>query len=1484
MSDLSMSIEQGLTIEGQSVKPKPEVSPSPENETVIRSWEKIEEIAKKNTPAGQEQSEEEHGIRQLSVTDKVRRQGLLLQARMERVSNLNSFNALVDYLESTVVETGYKEIKVRKGLSEDEKQRILEGWKAKGYRGDIYSFHEYDSDKQAELSLRYDYPLQIKRENIGPLKNLITSNNDPVGLMKDLRKMGFYATEWKLKDRAYMQKVGQLFAAPHAKEAIELASGISRWGSEWLPQDGYSRRAGREVGHIDFLINLANSPDPKSVFPPDLVQKIDTLSTALKMRVGAAEIEQLKLIMANPQYLELASYIAGDITASSGYGYDVPVYENILALDKAGLIKPLLALHRSGIQFWAPGQIPPGMPYEKLFNSWEAEKNPEVTRTEATQTLTNILADSEIQTFVNDPQRREYAKELTRLVGYSPNLNFLPTINSTFPQRADVINLYNFFTRVVQDRPNLNEFISFVKESPEVVSVYTDPKFSEFLQQLQEKVGYIPNRYEIYNKGEDNKILKLYKDESLREGILKDETAAIIRAIRKDRRFNLEDALWYTRLASIPHSLEAINALNGLGYNFSYGYLEQAIEYIAKVPEVLEKLSSQEAANLVKRLKEEFRYDISGQDIQNFVDLLDDKDTQAELFKPEIIEFIHKIRPHGIIHWPDIKAILAMDSPTRELLAKLSDEFNFSPFFGASGLHGNDIFTNLLANNELREQLFSPRIVQAVRRLQEEFNYGNFEFNDIQTIINLSDGFVDFVAFMQDRYQYKFQKNDLKTLVQLSANREGFPASTIEGLTVYGYQLKLADIPHLNVLTPHIDELRDVLNVLSTSLGHVFNIGYTGTYLKLINTPGLAERIKATEGVIDKGELANQNNFRLFVNLQCDANVYNHAKKLLEDDYFKNIRDASNRITQFLNSLYREELPAPAVAKIFTISTKATELDRLALKLGVNVEIAKAANREDWYGPLLEASNFQETSDALTRLMTELAIPAIYTDLQDAALAQKQNELLQLASTDKEFGDILDICCRSVGIYGQKYGIDQGNFDIIMGGIRQALELNLERNPRAYLQKRAELSAHQFDRIFEGFPQEVRGKVLQSWLDLSSTRRLRVSGEVVTAEEVTLNRLNRIKDIVQTDLSVHLEELFLTKIKELEQAQQQGDIDAPGAEQLAIYRQYLLTPEGILRKDIPSLYRSVETFIRSSQQALKNPGVAKEEKVRLGKSLGTYQAISDSLEALYRLGTISEKRYKARRDYVNEMDKYIGEFSGALKKLRILDPERRATDVNTRALEEEVLLDFGKLRGTMTEEGISGQTAMETVSTVTFRDLARAPEMTLSCQRLTEVTGYNHAAYSRLLDGSNEMIDIYELRNGEKNRLARSFIELSRVNIAGENQPRLAILIDREYVNPQYQNFSLQFSKEMITHMLDRINVVPEVSLLFDSYRIGATPEVEEILKARGYQMRQVSGEYLINESNVKLQKYYDSMGGAIDVSRPYYRPFGGFYIVEKAA
>lgn len=1604
-----MGIEQGVVVEQQPKRPDLSQVPSQEVATPQprqvnlevaykteldkykaeqltpqqRTWEILERRAAETEPWYLQEAYEGYKPRQVSVAERLRRQALSLQARVEGVRDINQFQQLVDYFESTVTERESVYLKLPKGLSEERKKQEREKWAAKGYTSNHY-FDEYD--KYTSFSPKRQVPLRLKREQVKVLKGLMSSVNNPVEIAEGLRKIGFHFSEYPFSSGEQVAKLAQLFSAPHAREAIEAAQRVKHWNNEWFANTGgYGQRA-TEIGQIDFLIQLAQNPDPQAVLPDELVQKINVISGAMKQRVGVAEIERFKTIADNPDYLELASVISQ--YEGSYYRDGFPTFENMQALDQAGVLKPLVALRHAGIAIGDDS-------LKALFDSYEARDKPQEVRQQVIARLQEQLSDSEVQAFLQDPTKQEFVGVIANITGHPLHVNDLQSLETLFGEGLSKKNEAVYLVKLLYGgeerkyRPDLN-LISGIIRHGNALSAFTDQEFPRFLEDLRTKAGFRPSNYDLFVSSPDiSKIADVFNNPEMRQGITQDSTLEIIKALHpQGTDVDLYKPEYYIRLAQNPNTIRAIDLLKDLGCQFGgFNNLPDAdmIEDIANSPDSQAKLASPEMKGLASKLREEFRWKTRSYEIPRLLEIYDDKDIQQQLFAQDNLEFVKKMRPNGL-SLSEAKSLLMVDPPTRNLLVQLSDRFDYLPFFGWNGVMINqETLQRLLTDPQLRDRLFSENTQQLINKLRS-ISYYRFNPEQVEVLINLPSEFPDFIGKLRNKYNYYFRENDFGLLSNLYGDKENL-YKMLDGLVGSGYALDLKDLDNLTPLVGLADklpallaDLKDVLGYkfdskdtqllatlaggnfskerltslkglferyknqwnggfrlhwiqrvsvlensesvirqLEENTGHKFTLDDTESlrflvnapdkdkvfavlgvlqskfsmqfqmanmslYVSLSNFPDLGRKLDEAAMALPPGELNNANNLRLFASLGGEVSLYNHAQKLISDDYFRGIRDAKNRIGQFMGSIYRGEISDIAVARVFAVSTKATELDRLALKLGINAEIARAANREDWYTSLLQASNFQEANEGLTRLMTELALPVVYADLQGEEFTQKQNTLVELASKDREFGDILEICCRSVGIYGNKYPNRGVEFTTLMGAIRQSLDLNLERNPRAYLQRRTELSAHQFDRIFEGFPQEVRDRVMQTWLDLSSKRRLRVSGEVITAEEATLSRLNRIRDLVQTDLSVHLQALFMAKIGELETVTGRGEANGPGAEQLAIYKQYLLTPTGAIRQDIPRMYRSIETFVRSGQQTLKNPNTPKEEKAKLGKSVGTYQAISDSLKALYRLGTISEERYKARRDYLNELDKNIGEFSGALKRLRILDPERRSTDVNMSALEEEVLLDLGKLRGTMSEENVAGQTIFETESTVAFRDLARAPEMTQSCQRLTEVTGYNQAAYSRLVDGSNEMIDVYELRNGEKNRLARSFIELSKVNITGEEQPRLTILIDREYVNPQYQNFSLQFSTEMVAHMIDRIGGAPEVSLLFDSDRIAPTEQIAELLRQRGYQMRQVSGEYFINESNVKLAKYYDSLGGVTNVAQPSSRNFRNFYIIERVA
>jgi hypothetical protein len=1664
MSDAGIRLEQGPIIEQQprpaAAVEAPAQEPVPQQQRQIdiesfyrdevarhkakqalpgqKAWNEIKRaVANRASPHRQD---EERQPRPRSTMDKFHRQVLLVQARLEGIRDLGRFQELADYFESTVYENESRRVKVPRGLSDEQKKKVVEEWKAKGWHT-FYSIHEYENYRHASLRVTRNVPLRLDREHIKLMKGLISGENNPVELAEGLQKIGFWFNEHRLRSPDEMRTLGEFFTAPHAQETLELAQGISRWGYDWFANEGFYDKA-VEVGQIEFLAQLAQSPNPKAAFPPELVQKVNTLATALNMRVGVVEIGQLQTIMNNPDYLEFAAYLAKLRSSGSGLREErIPVFENIVALDQAGLLKSVVELYRSGVSIESTDRYysSNGPSLRKLFGSHEAESKPQEVRQEVVPYLQGALARPEVQAFLADAPRREFVGLLGELRGYPLTVGELSSLDEMFGEGLargkEAILVLKFLQGIKGDggRYGLDlSTLAAIASNSRLMETFTNEDFLKFVEALESKAGYRPGDLDLYFKG-SSKLAEAFNDPVVRQGLVQETTAEVIKAL--GGRINLYQPEYYIRLGNNPNMVQTINALRGMGCELSDSYSlpsAETLEAIANDPSALAKLESPELKSLAARLTGEFKWKARPSEISNLLALYDDKGLQQELFNPENLDYIKKVPLHGLL-LSEVRPLLDLDPARRELMVNLVSQFYFLPEFSSwRSKKQQEVLDELTQNDDLRTRLFSEQTQEIFKRLQKDFGYYRLEMRDIDTIVSAPSDFPDFIGELKEKYKYNFQSTDLMPLLQLAANREGF-SGLLDTLATHGYTLRAEDIASISQLMPHadrlpvllstvnqilsseevysggakateqyvfnvydipsllqlepvIDRLPAIVAALGEVMGYKFNVrdsqqlafivegGYTKErlaglkqihdkykdqhsgefsinaiqnaafiednedtiarleiynykfhlqhgphlrsllespnreiifqtldilrdnlpftynpnlswhYVELTQIPDIEKKLREAGASVPEKDLMQEDNFKLFVALRADAGLYNHARMLLSDDYFRNIRDAQNRFAQFNNRMSRGEIPDEVLAKIFAVSGKATELDRIALKYGINAEIAKAAQNENWQEPLLQATNFQEANEAMTRMMTDLAIPVIYSDLPSEELSAKQNELIELAGKDEEFDDILEIACRSVGVYGQKYPSKGQEFDVLMGAIRQSLELNLERNPKAYLQKRAELSSHQFDRIFEGMPDDVRERAMKTWLDLSPKRRLRVSGNVITVEEATLNRLNRIRDIVHTDLSVHLQELFAAKVRELEAAVEKGETNGPGVEQLAIYKQYLMTPGGVIRQDIPMMYRSVETFIRNAQTALKNPETPKEEKGKLGKSLGMYQGISNSLKALYKLGTISEERYKARRDYLGEIEKHIREFSGALKRLKILDPDKRSTDVNTRALEEEALLDFDKLKGIMTEENVSGQTVFETESTVDFRNLARAPEITQSCQRLTEVTGYNQTAYSRLLDGSNEMIDIYEMRNGERNRLGRSFIELSKVRLAGEDQARLAVLIDREYVNPQYQNFGYQFSSEMMLHMLDRLSATPELSLIFDSYRFTANPDVREALRARGYQLREVSGEYFVNESNVRLAKYYDSLGGINNVSQPSWRSFDGFYIIEKVA
>lgn len=730
-------------------------------------------------------------------------------------------------------------------------------------------------------------------------------------------------------------------------------------------------------------------------------------------------------------------------------------------------------------------------------------------------------------------------------------------------------------------------------------------------------------------------------------------------------------------------------------------------------------------------------------------------------------------------------------------------------------------------------------------------------------------------------------------------------SSYIESLKTIKYVFSYGDFYNLKKLFTHPNKetLLTALQALHKDNNKIkFQPSNIDIYLSLAEIPDINDKINAAIKGKISADFVLQENLRLFSNLGANAETYSHAKELMNADYFRNIRDAGNRLNQFLNALLNSALPKELAIKIFNVCKKPTELGDLSVKVCIVSELVSLTNNPSLLEPVLKGESYMEVENELNKLLFDLGLPQIYSNLDKDGVQKKISEIKYLSLTDKDFQEAANLCCMALSIYTKAYGKDSPVTKTLVAGIRKTLDLNLDfRDPTDYLSKRIEGSKNQFGRVLEGLPQNVTDAVLKMWQDISNTTTVRTLGIDVIKEEDTLRRLKRIKQTVEIDLAIHLNTKLKEKINIIQKQVESGQIKGKDKVQWKIYQEYLLTPEGNLRTDLPQVYKEIKTFIRASKNKIKDPSIPKDEKLTLVKELGVYQNSADMIRTIYKLSNISEQKFKVKRNYAGEVDKDIVLFRNSLKILGIItdrntelyekskqsnsgnaSSEKKTNISSISPLDLAILNDLDSIVSTISEESIQRQVIFNTETTVKFTDLAKAPEMNTSCQRLTERTEYNQAAFSRLLDGNDEMLNSYTEIDGNKVRLARCFVELSKIEQDGIKDPKTVLLLDRLYVNPSYGNLSDQFAISMLDITLKRLEGLPEVSILLSGTAFAEAGIINKIVEAYGYRIRVITGKYFINESKIPDKKYYDSFSGLNDVSTSTFKPFESMYLIEK--
>jgi len=642
---------------------------------------------------------------------------------------------------------------------------------------------------------------------------------------------------------------------------------------------------------------------------------------------------------------------------------------------------------------------------------------------------------------------------------------------------------------------------------------------------------------------------------------------------------------------------------------------------------------------------------------------------------------------------------------------------------------------------------------------------------------------------------------------------------------------------------------------------------------------------------------------KIFVACNGDIKKTMEIKSVIDDEYFAKNKDAQHNLDIFVEGFRKGEYSMDMFVNIMTLSKDPRKTKQLFMRTMALDQLQNVIDPEQKvdYSFLEESKNLSEILDITNEYFVEKAVSILFSGEDSDESKELKGKIEKLLSEDDGFEYDFETIASSISIYAKKYPLSEEHnksvFNELMSALRQATKLICIRDTEEFKQERFNHSKEQFDRIFEQIPEIDRASIEKAWLDTSQIVKGSLDESSVTKEQGLKHKLSEIKRIFEIEVLPDLSTLFKNKIALLEELVEQ-DVKSVDLfkTRLAVFEEYVIDEEGEIESNFMSMYRKLSKDIRNYEKSLRSKETDKDEKKKISKKLGVMKYIKDALKGVYKLSNINPDKIEIKKDYAEDIDDIVELISSNLHKLALVDKEKEAIDDEDTDIEIDIRDHLEYLGQVIKEEDHQKKIKIQTQFVVDFKDLAHCPELTNSCQRLTEVTGYNEAAYSRILDGINELIDVWEIKTKKgknkksfvekQQRLARCFTELTTIKVPEQENPKLAVLLDRMYISPNHTTFYAQCLENVLKVTFERFSSQPEISIIlspmqFTSYK----DQIESLASKHNYSFNEISNvEYFVNESNLKISrgKYYDSHGGLHDTSKSYNDNTGAMYVLEK--
>ncbi len=476
---------QGITSEDQHAKPKAILDPETEYQKAVAEVQSqdtkdvfsiLTKHVNQEIPSVKNTAEKP---RVFNTQDKVRHTLLTLEARRQGVKDIQGFNRLVEYFETTLNKTNSYHETYKADISDNERVKIVAAWRAKGFE-DIYFDYEPKNGK-LKLNMNKYMPYNAKRDNVAVIKAFLETGVDPIPLLGALRPTIKFRTSLlasNMMDSSYPSettKFIELLQDPNLENMFPLIKGMVS-----VPHAEWELRTYRdEKTEVDKLRELVKGADI-SAYSTEFFEKAGLMAKVLGRNVSIEELPTYNEIIHNQDKLTfLAAAMEKGALPRAEEG--LSIFDSLNALERDNLLNPLTTLINSGVKI-----------DRLIFGGLRPRYDqPVLTQDEVSQNLLKFIGEPAVQVVLNDQDMQRFAQVLQKMNGssVSPDL-----VGELYPIRQDLIAINNLifpsldakYGESYSNDRKLEELKSLA-QNEERRKVLLDPDFQEYLRGLKDK-------------------------------------------------------------------------------------------------------------------------------------------------------------------------------------------------------------------------------------------------------------------------------------------------------------------------------------------------------------------------------------------------------------------------------------------------------------------------------------------------------------------------------------------------------------------------------------------------------------------------------------------------------------------------------------------------------------------------------------------------------------------------------------------------------------------------------------------------------------------------------------------------------------------------------------------------------------------------------------------------------------------------------------